>query len=182
MSGYLPVPGCDQCPEGQCDFGYPCGQCHFLNKTCTWANANADPRYQASSSSQPSPAVWAGSDGSIDVKSLGSHFRGRCDGCSDAKQPVCNGRYPCTRCIEFGLGCSYSPHRTQVTTTCKPCFKFGRKCNGENPCDTCVRLDVASHCTSRAPTCINCRTDHQVCNGRMPCERCYQNDLYCNYF
>lgn len=119
---------------------------------------------------------------------------------------TCDGTYPfldkCSNCAKRHRTCETQeaperpkPQRTtapgvKASDKCKYCFKYGKKCNGEEPCSTCIKRKRICE-TQDAPDrgkrqslkvrCRQCRDSHQICDLKEPCLNCRVSGKECDY-
>ncbi|EJD48137.1 hypothetical protein AURDEDRAFT_113026 [Auricularia subglabra TFB-10046 SS5] len=68
------------------------------------------------------------------------------------------------------------PQRKRVRLACSNCHRGKIKCDGERPCDRCLKKGLApEECIDfqrKRTACTSCRAVKMKCDGNRPCKRC----------
>jgi len=75
---------------------------------------------------------------------------------------------------------------------CERCLKLGKRCNGETPCNQCIRgVSLRKRCTKQTgnggipkdqqPSCLTCYHETYYCDKGTPCGNCTRAGVLCTY-
>ena len=102
---------------------------------------------------------------------------------------------PCDFCKKKGLRCVNYGELTKARKgvpkeeKCTRCLKRQTACNGQQPCDKCLKSNnPTEHCLRQGqqkqelpPKCSKCRTNGGACDRKHPCSQCVKNGKNCIY-